>query len=69
MTMMLGAIYMNTRLNLHVGQNSLPLYSYTRMYNTKLHEHSTVHPWTINHVEGGVAFQVLYQQRLTQHAW
>ena len=47
----------------------LPLYSYARMYNTKLHEHSTVHPLTINHIEGGVAFQVLYQQRLTKHAW
>ena len=71
MTMMLGVIYMNTRLSLHVGQNSLPLYSYARMYNTKLREHSTVlvHPWTINRMEGGVAFQVLYQQRLTKHAW
>ena len=47
------------------------LYSYARMYNTKLHEHSTVlvHPWTINRMEGGVAFQVLHQQRLTKHAW
>ena len=69
MTMMLGAIDMSTRLNLHVGQNFLPLYSYARMYNTKLHEHSTVHPSTINHVEGGVVFQALYQQRLTKHAW